>query len=185
MRDDSLINKQYTAKDIKSILGIDRNKLFYWIKTYRLLTPEIEEASGTGKTSKYSLKNLLELATIMELLNSGFDIKTTKEIMKAIDNYKNKKKLNIFLIFIEDYIDNEEDPQKFDVNIYADENKYKIEISELVTVLDPFEGMYEAEGMATVHESEIKSGSKGSKYIKMVFSISELFRDVIERAKKY
>lgn len=98
---DSLNSRHFEAKDIKKLLDIDKNKLFYWIKTHRLLKPEVEEASGTGTRAKFSLKNLLELATVKELLNLGFDLNSIKKIKTKMNRYKIGNE-NIFNEILED-----------------------------------------------------------------------------------
>lgn len=80
-----LSSKLFLAADIERILGIDKNKLFYWIKTYRLLKPDIEVAKGTGSRAKYSLRNLLELATIKAFLTMGYDLNTIGRIKSILD----------------------------------------------------------------------------------------------------
>ena len=82
--------KQYQAKDIMRILNIDKNKLFYWIKTHNLLTPDIEEANGTGSRAIFSLGNLLELVIIKELKGLGFDLRTIKRIKDQLIESKER-----------------------------------------------------------------------------------------------
>ena len=94
-------SNSYKVKDIKKLFGIDKNKLFYWIHTYGLLKPEIEKASGTGTKTKFSLKNLLELAVLREMLDFGFDLKTTRTIKMRIDSYKENDE-NIYNAIIKD-----------------------------------------------------------------------------------
>jgi len=177
---DNLNNKQFTAKDIKNILGIDRNKLFYWIKTYRMVKPEIEEASGTGKTSKYSLKNLFELSIIKELLSSGFDIKTTTEIKNSLDDYKDSNGLNIYELLRENI-----ESKYFGITVafYPTKGGYLIELEKFEIEADPFDGYTPQE--TEISQDEIESKSNKSVYTKIEFEISELFRDLVERIKKY
>jgi len=63
-------------------LEMGRDKLFYWVKTKRLIKPEIE-GKGRGKRSKFSLFNIFELAVIRELVNLGFELNFIKEIINA------------------------------------------------------------------------------------------------------
>lgn len=180
---DRLDNKQFTAKDIKKILGIDRNKLFYWIKTYRMLKPEIEEASGTGKTSKYSLKNLFELSIINELLKSGFDMKTTKEIKKSLDNHKIEKNLNVFEKHIEAY-NKKDDSWIFIVAIYPTKDGYEVNLCGYEIGGDPYDGSIVPVD-SKYHAEEMKSKLKRSVYTKIEFRISDLFDDLIKKIKNY
>lgn len=108
MKAESLNYRQFEARDIQNIFGkdnIDKNKLFYWIKTLRLLKPDIEEASGTGTSSKFSLKNLLELATIRQMRTHGIDYKSIQKIKRKLDRFNPKKKsdFNIFKKTFEEY----------------------------------------------------------------------------------
>ena len=106
MKNDELRNKSFQAKDIKKLLGIDKNKLFYWSKTHQLLTPDIEEASGTGTRSKFSLKNLLELASIKHMVRSGLDLRAIEELKKGLDTFnpKGEKGFNIFTAVLTEYL---------------------------------------------------------------------------------
>jgi DNA-binding transcriptional MerR regulator len=102
----SLSSKQFEAKEVKQLLGIDKNRLFYWINTHRLVKPEIEEASGTGTRAKFSLKNLLELAVVERMIDAGFDLKKIKEIKGKLDKFNPEKKrgFNIFKKAFEEYL---------------------------------------------------------------------------------
>jgi len=183
MMADRLNNKQFTAKDIKNILGIDRNKLFYWIKTYRMLKPEIEEALGTGKTSKYSLKNLFELSIINELLKSGFDMKTTKKIKKSLDNHEIEKNLNVFEKLIEAY-NKKDDSWLFIVDIYPTKDGYEVNLYGYEIGRDPYDGSIIPVD-SKYHKGKMKSKLKKSVYTKIEFRISDLFNDIIKKVENY
>jgi hypothetical protein len=75
----------YGAKDIEKLLGINRNKLFFWVHTKRLIKPEIEEVRGTGKGNKFSFKNLLDLSIIKILDGYGFGLNAIQVIMMPGD----------------------------------------------------------------------------------------------------
>jgi len=77
---------QFTAKDIYKILGVDKNQLFHWINTHRLLEPDIEEGGGRGKRRIFSRKNLLELAIITQMHNYGIELRWIREIKKLLDS---------------------------------------------------------------------------------------------------
>lgn len=68
--------------DAIKALEMGRDQLFYWIKTKRLIKPEIE-GKGRGSRSKFSLFNIFELAVIQELTNLGFELNFIKEIINA------------------------------------------------------------------------------------------------------
>lgn len=82
---ESLSSRHFEAKDVRKLLGIDKNKLFYWMRTHRLLKPDIEEASGTGTRTKFSLKNLIELAIIKEIADFGLELAAVKKIKNRLD----------------------------------------------------------------------------------------------------
>jgi len=72
----------FESRHIQDILGIDKNKLFFWTQTKQLLKPEIEE-KGRGGRSKFSFVNLLNLALIKELSEFGIELNAIKNILKA------------------------------------------------------------------------------------------------------
>lgn len=78
-------NQQYEARDVQRILGINRNKLFYWTHSHRLLVPEVAEAAGTGRRARFSMKNLVELAFIQSVVDFGVDLRSIKTIKEVLD----------------------------------------------------------------------------------------------------
>jgi len=90
MEADSLNNKRFEARHIQSLLGIDRNKLFYWMNTHQLVHPEFDKPDGTGTRAVFSFYNLLQLAIIKELKNCGIGLKPIKTIIDALSNYENE-----------------------------------------------------------------------------------------------
>jgi DNA-binding transcriptional MerR regulator len=80
--------QQYEARHVKEILGISKNKLFFWVKTYGLIKPEVEQGVGTGSRNRFSKKNLLELMVIKELTSFGIDLQTIRGIKNLIDEAK-------------------------------------------------------------------------------------------------
>ena len=69
--------KRYTAADVKVVLGMDRNTLFYCVKTLALIQP----AQHKPRAILYDLQNLLDLALIQELLSLGITQGTIKAIL--------------------------------------------------------------------------------------------------------
>ncbi len=114
--------KHFKARDIKKILDVDKNKLFYWIRTYRLLKPEIAEASGIGTRSIFSLKNLLELATIKELLKFRLNLDLVKMIKDQMDMYMVDDNRNIF-----DFILSKDLKEAKFLYIYIAENEIRLD----------------------------------------------------------
>jgi len=81
----NLSQKQFTAKDVYRILGVDKNRLFHWINTHRLLEPDIDEGGGRGNRRRFSRNNLLELAIIRELHHYGIDLRMIGLLKKQLD----------------------------------------------------------------------------------------------------
>lgn len=69
--------KRYTAADVKNILGMDRNTLFYCVKTLALIQPVQQKP----RAILYDFQNLLDLALIQELLSLGITQGTIKAIL--------------------------------------------------------------------------------------------------------
>ena len=69
--------KRYTAADVKKIVGMDRNTLFYCVKTLGLIRP----IQRMPKAILYDLLNLLDLALIQELLSLGITQGTIRAIL--------------------------------------------------------------------------------------------------------
>jgi len=90
------MQRKFTARDIHRLLGIDRNTLFYWINTHRLLRPRVSKSGGTGKKSIFDLINMVELALIRELVIEGLTMRRIASIKATIE--RNKPFLYAFLI---------------------------------------------------------------------------------------
>jgi len=165
---ESLNYKQFEANDIKKLLGIDKNKLFYWIKTYRLLKPEIEEASGTGKRSKFSLKNLLELAAIKEMLNLGFDLNSVKKIKNKMDSEK------IFAHILED-------KHKEITALYINRSGNKIILDLRLPIPDPYSDGDQMIPNWIPDDSFLDP----KKYIAIRLEIGKLAYDLIKKVESY
>jgi DNA-binding transcriptional MerR regulator len=88
-----LSQKQFTAKDIYRILGVDKNRLFHWINTHRLLEPDIDEGGGRGNKRRFSRNNLLELEIIRELLHYGIELRMVQHLKKTMDDERIEAKL--------------------------------------------------------------------------------------------
>lgn len=76
------ISQLYEARHIEQFLGIDRNQLYHWVVTKRMVQPEIV-GKGRGGRSKFSVKNLLFLSLIQELVLMGLDLNFIFEIVST------------------------------------------------------------------------------------------------------
>jgi DNA-binding transcriptional MerR regulator len=88
----NLSQKQFTAKDVYKILRIDKNRLFHWINTHRLLEPDIDKGGGRGNRRIFSRKNLLELAIIFHLHHYGIELRMVRQIKDLLDSRSIKAK---------------------------------------------------------------------------------------------
>jgi len=84
------IDHRFEARDIQRLLGINRNRLFYWTHTHRLLVPGIAAADGTGKRAIFSAKNLVELAVMKALVDFGTDLRSIKIIKGYLDRKRDE-----------------------------------------------------------------------------------------------
>lgn len=88
------------SRHIQDILDISKDQLLHWVKTMRLVKP-IVTGKGRGGRSKFSFKNLLEIAIVKEMLNFGLDLNSIVKIKKEIDRYRKNNK-NVYSLVLED-----------------------------------------------------------------------------------
>jgi DNA-binding transcriptional MerR regulator len=69
--------KRYTASDVKNIIGMDRNSLFYCAKTLGLIIPIQKKPNVT----LYDFYNLLDLALVHSLRSTGFKQRLIRSIL--------------------------------------------------------------------------------------------------------
>jgi DNA-binding transcriptional MerR regulator len=93
----------FTAKDINSLLGINKDKLYHWTESKGLVKPEIEKGYGRGAQSKYSLKNLMQLSLVKELYELKFDLNRIKEIIKTQNGLYDRQSKKMKTVDIWDY----------------------------------------------------------------------------------
>ncbi|MHA1342327.1 MAG: MerR family transcriptional regulator [Promethearchaeota archaeon] len=71
----------YTSKDIKRLLGIEKNQLSYLVLT-GIIEPN-ERVRGRGKVHKFSLENLFQLLLVKRLLEFGIELNFIKTILNC------------------------------------------------------------------------------------------------------
>lgn len=188
MEVDSLSSKHFEARDIKAILDIDKNKLFYWIKTHRLLKPEIEEASGTGSKAKFSLKNLLEIAMIKEMINFGFELKAIKEIKEKVDKLTSSEDgaINIF----DDILSEEglfKDEMRSEEALYIYKSKDTVHLIQKTYTID---GDFDGDGWVPIpvpdyiEYDEKNNQNRPPMYVAIKIDLGDLALDLIKKLKK-
>ncbi|NQT80261.1 MAG: MerR family transcriptional regulator [Candidatus Aminicenantes bacterium] len=92
------MRKLYESRHIQKYLGINKDQLYHWIQTRRIIRPAIEGV-GRGGRSKFSFKDLLYLALTRELIEFGFELRTIKTFFNNLRLYypafdPNSKDLN-------------------------------------------------------------------------------------------
>jgi len=138
-----------------------------------LLKPEIEEAKGIGTRSKFSFKNLLELATVKEMLNFGFSLDTIKLIKNQMDKYQTSYK-NIFYYFIRSEFAEEEF-----IYIYRSGKKFEIDLKER-----PLDPVYDGTQVHLDYSQPDQHLDRGE-YMALRLEMGKLVKELIEKIMKY
>ena len=79
------MNQTYESRHVKEFLGINKNQLFHWLKTKRLMRP-ILLGEGRGGRTKFSIDDLLTLSLIKEINEFGIELNTLKKIMACLEH---------------------------------------------------------------------------------------------------
>ena len=91
------MSELYEARHVRQFLGIDKNQLFHWTQTKKLMRP-ILLGEGRGGRTKFSIDDLLTLSLIKKINDFGIELNTLKKIMACLENakfltYDSQKKL--------------------------------------------------------------------------------------------
>lgn len=78
------MSQTYESRHIKEFLGINKNQLFHWIQTKKLLRP-IVLGEGRGGRTKFSIDNILTLALIKIINGYGIELNNLKKIMGCLE----------------------------------------------------------------------------------------------------
>lgn len=81
------MSQTYESRHVKEFLGIDKNQLFHWTQTKKLMRP-ILLGEGRGGRTKFSLDDLLTLSLINKINDFGIELNTLKIIMACLENAK-------------------------------------------------------------------------------------------------
>lgn len=73
----------YRAPQVCSLVGITYRQLDYWART-NLLTPSLQEASGSGSQRLYSFSDLVQLKVIKRLLDAGMSLKRIRAAVEIL-----------------------------------------------------------------------------------------------------
>lgn len=80
-RKDSQVEQGYRGPQACKIVGITYRQLDYWTRT-ALVTPSLQEATGSGSQRLYSFNDLLQLKVIKSLTDAGASL---QKVRQAID----------------------------------------------------------------------------------------------------
>ena len=75
----------YRAPQVCKLVGITYRQLDYWART-DLITPSLQQASGSGTQRLYSFTDVVQLKVIKRLLDAGMSLKKIRsavEILRA------------------------------------------------------------------------------------------------------
>jgi len=81
MTDEQATIDGYRAPQVCSLVGISYRQLDYWART-GLITPSVQQASGSGSQRLYSFADVVQLKVVKRLLDAGMSL---KKIRKAMD----------------------------------------------------------------------------------------------------
>ena len=178
-------DQQFEARHVQKLLGIDRNRLFYWSRTHGLFKPEVQEADGTGNRARFSTKNLVELALIKEMLRYSFDLRTVKLIKTELEKpYKELGGLNMIEYALDTIF-----REQFSISIHSVQQGRFIATVSYVNPLGA--GDIDKDGVAhqVPGEDEFCVGQADSiatysPYIAIRIEIGRLTRDLLSEIKK-
>lgn len=77
------ISQTYESRHVKEFLGINKNQLFHWIKTKKLMRP-VMTGEGRGRRTRFSLDDLLTLSLIQAVHGFGIELNIVRKIMATI-----------------------------------------------------------------------------------------------------
>ena len=83
MTDDRQMIDSYRAPQVCSLVGISYRQLDYWART-GLITPSIQEASGSGSQRLYSFSDVVQLKVVKRLLDAGMSLKKIRKAMEIL-----------------------------------------------------------------------------------------------------
>jgi hypothetical protein len=77
-------NRLYEAKDLFGFLHLKPEKIYLWLRTYKIFEPA-ERPQGVRGKNKYSLLDLVKLTLIAHLTNLGMHLDYVRGIFSEID----------------------------------------------------------------------------------------------------
>ena len=79
------MSQTYESRHVREFLHINKNQLFHWIQTKKLMRPVVL-GEGRGRRSQFSLDDLLTLSLIKTINDFGTELNIIRKIMVSIKN---------------------------------------------------------------------------------------------------
>ena len=83
MTDERQIIDGYRAPQVCTLVGISYRQLDYWART-GLITPSVQEASGSGSQRLYNFSDVVQLKVVKRLLDAGMSLKKIRKAMEIL-----------------------------------------------------------------------------------------------------
>ncbi len=83
MADERQMIDGYRAPQVCALVGISYRQLDYWART-GLITPSVQEASGSGSQRLYSFSDVVQLKVVKRLLDAGMSLKKIRKAMEIL-----------------------------------------------------------------------------------------------------
>lgn len=74
----------YRGPQVCAITGLSYRQLDYWART-KLLVPSVADASGSGRVRVYSLGDVVKLAVVKQLLDTGMSLQRVRGGLSGVD----------------------------------------------------------------------------------------------------
>ena len=79
-------NSGYRGPQTCKVVGITYRQLDYWTRT-GLVTPSVQEATGSGSQRLYSFNDLLQLKVIKSLTDAGASLQKVRQAIEYVRNH--------------------------------------------------------------------------------------------------
>jgi DNA-binding transcriptional MerR regulator len=79
-------NSGYRGPQTCKVVGITYRQLDYWTRT-GLVTPSIQEATGSGSQRLYSFNDLLQLKVVKSLTDAGASLQKVRQAIEYVRNH--------------------------------------------------------------------------------------------------
>ncbi len=83
MTDERQMIDSYRAPQVCALVGISYRQLDYWART-GLITPSVQEDSGSGSQRLYSFSDVVQLKVVKRLLDAGMSLKKIRKAMEIL-----------------------------------------------------------------------------------------------------